>query len=129
MKTAIFCVVILALMQTLLGVSISACRWVYKKSVGRPDDPNHPMNRISVAYTNCAEWHPAFYALLLVQPMQGGPMWALWLGPLAVTARCLLVTGLLTFSLKKPNVFRFVGAGLTYFTLLALCGVLLSTYR
>lgn len=128
MKTAILCVAILALMQICLGLAISACRWKFKKSVGTPDDPGHIMKRISTAYSNCAEWHPMLYALLLIQPMSGGPAWAIWFGPLVVTARCLAVTGLVTFTLERPNPFRFVGAATTYVCSLALAILLVITH-
>jgi uncharacterized membrane protein YecN with MAPEG domain len=128
MSIAIFCVAILALIQTVLGLAVSGCRWKYKRSTGIPDDPAHMMKRIVTAYSNCAEWHPVFYALLLVQPMKGGPNWAVWLPPIVVTARCLLVVGLLTFTLRKPNFFRFLGAGLTYLSALTLVALILASF-
>jgi len=128
MNIAILCVAILALLQTALGISISACRWKYKRSTGVPDDPAHVMKRIVTAYENCAEWHPVFFALLLILPMTGAPKWSIWLGPVVVTARCLLVAGLVTFTLKKSNIFRFAGAALTYLTLLMLCVLIIGAY-
>lgn len=128
MNIAILCVAILALLQTVLGLSISACRWKFKKSTGVPDDPAHVMKRICTAYGNCAEWHPVFFALLLVLPMTGAPKWAIWLGPVAVTARCLLVAGLVTFTLKTTNMFRFAGAALNYLVLLMLCILIIGAF-
>jgi uncharacterized membrane protein YecN with MAPEG domain len=128
MSNAIFCVVILALLQTILGMAVSGCRRKFKKSTGLPDDPAHIMRRIATAYSNCAEWHPLFYALLLVQPVRGGPSWAVWIPPVVVTARCLLVVGLVTFTLKKPNLFRVLGAGLTYISALLLSGLIIASF-
>lgn len=125
MQSAITSVAILALMQIVLGLAVSGCRWKFKRSTGIPDDPGHPMKRVVTAYSNCAEWHPLFYALLLVQAINGGPKWVVWMGPAVVAGRCLLVAGLLTFTLRKPNVFRFLGAAITYLTALILVGLLL----
>ena len=114
MKLAFFTVAILALMQVLLAFAVSACRRKYRVSAGCPDDASHPMFRIRTAYSNCTEWHPVLMALLLIVPMAGSPKWAIWINAVVVTARCLAVVGLVTFPIKKPNIFRFLGAALTY---------------
>ena len=125
MKIAILSVAILALIQTLLGIAVSVCRRKFRISSGCPDDPKHLLFRVRTAFSNCAEWHPVFMALLLVQPMRGGPSWAVWLGPAVVAARCLMIVGLVTFPLHKPNMFRVLGAGSTYFCALVLSLLLL----
>lgn len=128
MKIAIFSVAVLALIQTVLGLTISALRWKYRISAGMPDDPAHPLFRVRTAFSNCAEWHPLLMALLLVLPMAGGPPWSIWLGPLAVAARCLQVTGLATFPVVKPNFFRFTGTALTFLVSLLMIVLLIVPF-
>lgn len=128
MKIAILCVVFLALLQVFLGLTISGMRWKFRRSVGAPDDPNHPLSRVRLAFSNCAEWHPIFFALLLVLPMGGAPKWSIWLSPAVVAARYLMVAGLVTFTPKKPNIVRFLGAGGTYVLALLLSGLVIATY-
>lgn len=128
MKIAILCVVFLALLQTCLGLTISGMRWKFRLSVGEPDDPNHPLSRVRLAFSNCAEWHPVFYALLLVLPMDGGPKWSVFLSPAVVATRYLLVAGLITFNPKKPNMVRFLGAVGNYILALLLSGLVIATY-
>lgn len=120
MKIAILSVALLALIQIGLGIAVSVCRRRYKISWGSPDDPAHPLTRIRTAFSNCAEWHPIFYALLLVLPMGGAPKWSVWMAPVVVAARCLITVGLATFTLDRPNMMRVAGAGLTYLSAIVL---------
>ncbi len=128
MKIAILCVVFLAILQILLGLVISGMRRKFRCSVGAPDDPNHPLFRARLAFSNCAEWHPIFFALLLVLPMGGAPKWSIWLSPAVVAARYLMVAGLVTFPPNKPNIVRVLGAVGTYLTALLLSGLVIATY-
>jgi uncharacterized membrane protein YecN with MAPEG domain len=128
MKTAILCVASLALIQTLLGLAVSVCRWKYRMSAGCPDDPNHPMFRIRTAYDNCSEWHPQFMVLMPLIAIAGGPAWSIWVYPAVVSARLLVVAGLVTFPVVKPNIYRFSGAALTYLTSLTLVFLLFWSY-
>ena len=120
MKIAVLCVAVLAILQIVLGLAISVCRWKFRISVGGPDDLKHPLFRLRTAFSNCAEWHPLLMALMLTNGMYAGGMWVLWLYPSAVAARCLLILGLTTASLGKPNAARFLGALGTYIISLVL---------
>lgn len=128
MKIAILCTAFLALLQVGLALSISRMRWKYKLSVGVPEDSDHPMCRVRTAFSNCAEWHPTLIALMVILQMGGGPSWSVWLSPLAVAARYCLVLGLVTFSNKRPNMARFLGALGTYLSVLLLAVLILVTY-
>ena len=126
MKIAIVCVAILALLQAFLGLAVSGCRWKYRVSSGCPDDPAHPMFRLRTAFTNCAEWHPVLMALMLTNGMYAAQRWAVFLYPAAVVARWLLVSGLLIAPIKKPNIWRFSGAALTYLLVILFSVLLLK---
>ena len=128
MKIAILCTAFLALLQVGLAFGISGMRWKFKRSVGAPDDIDHPLSRVRTAFSNCAEWHPLLIALMLVLQMGGAPGWSVWLSPLAVVARYLLVIGLVTYSNKRPNLVRFLGAAGTYVCVIALAVLVLVTY-
>lgn len=86
------------------------------------------MFRIRTAFSNCAEWHPVLMALLLVLPMGGSPKWAIWLNPLAVAGRYLLVCGLVTAPIVKPNALRFSGAAITVICCLVMIGLVLAGF-
>ena len=128
MKIAILCTAFLALLQVGLAFGISGMRWKFKRSVGAPDDIDHPLSRVRTAFSNCAEWHPLLIALMLVLQMGGAPGWSVWLSPLAVVARYLLVIGLVTYSNKRPNLARFLGAAGTYACVIVLAVLVLVTY-
>lgn len=127
MKIAVLCVAALAVLQTTLGLAISICRWKYRISVGSPDDPTHPIFRIRTAFGNCAEWHPMLMAMMLVNGMYAGPAWVLWLYPTVVAARCLLILGLTTAPVTRPNPARFLGALGTYILAFLLAGLLINS--
>lgn len=128
MKIAILCTAFLALLQLGLALGISGMRWKFKRSVGAPDDIDHPLSRARTAFSNCAEWHPLLIALMLVLQMGGAPAWSVWLSPAAVMARYLLVIGLVTYSNRRPNLVRFLGAAGTYLCVLLLVALVLITY-
>lgn len=128
MKIAILCSTFLVLLQVGLALAVSGMRWKYKLSVGAPEDPDHPLSRVRTAFTNCAEWHPTLIALLLLSQMGGAPSWSVWLSPLVVATRYCLVVGLVTFSVKRPNLARFLGALGTYLSALILCVMLLVVF-
>lgn len=65
---------------------------------------------------------------MLVLQMSGAPDWSLWLSPLVVMARYLLVAGLVTYPNTRPNGLRFVGACLNYVLVLLLAILVLVTY-
>lgn len=128
MKIAILCTAFLALLQLGLALAISVLRGKHKVMFGAPEDPKHSLYRVRTAFSNCAEWHPLLIALMLVLQMGGGPGWSIWISPVVVLARYLLVVGLTTFPLHKPNVLRFLGALLTYALTLLLCALILHSY-
>lgn len=132
MKITILCTVALALLQLGLGLTISALRRRYRKSVGCEENLEHPLFKVRTAFGNCAEWHPLLMILMLVQAMQFmygyAPAWTVWIAPLVVAGRFTLVTGLLTFPLDRPNLFRVTGAGLTYLCGLVYCGVIVYSH-
>lgn len=128
MKIAILCSAFLALLQVGLAFGISAMRWKHKRSVGTFEDPDHPLSRVRTAFSNCAEWHPTLIALMVILQMGGAPGWSVWLSPVAVAARYLLVVGLVTFSNKRPNAVRFLGALGTYASVAILAVLVMLTY-
>lgn len=128
MKIAILCTAFLCLLQLGLALAISSMRWKYRLSVGQPDDVNHPLSRARTAFSNCADWHPLLCLLLLTLQMAGAPVWTVWLAPLAVMARYLMVAGLVTYPNTRPNGLRFVGALGTYSLTLLLCLLVIITY-
>ena len=128
MKIAILCVAVLALIQTVLGICVSACRRKYGISAGCPDDPAHMLFRVRTAFSNCAEWHPLLSLLMLLNGYQSGQKWLIWLYPGVVAARCLLIMGLVTAPIKRPTTSRFLGAGLTYLLAIVLSLKLLSNF-
>lgn len=129
MKIAILCTAFLALLQLGLALTISLLRRRYRLSVGSPDDPDHPLSRARTAFTNCAEWHPILIAMMLVLQMSGGPGWTIWISPLVVAGRYLLVAGLMTYPNTRPNGLRVLGAALTYLATALLIGLILYSYR
>jgi len=128
MKIAILCTAFLALLQLGLALSISAMRRKFRISVGAPDDPDHPLSRTRTAFSNCAEWHPILIVLMLVLQMSGAPSWSIWLSPLVVAVRYLMVVGLVTFPNTRPNGVRVVGAAGTYLLTFLLCAMVVITF-
>jgi uncharacterized membrane protein YecN with MAPEG domain len=128
MKIAILCTAFLALLQLGLALGISGMRRRYRLSVGTPEDANHPLSRTRTAFSNCAEWHPTLIVLMLILQMSGAPGWSVWLSPLVVISRYLMVAGLVTYPNTRPNSLRVMGAGGTYVLTLVLCVLVLVTY-
>ena len=81
-----------------------------------------------VAFGNSAEWNPMLIALMLILQMSGAPSWSIWLSPLVVMSRYLLVAGLVTYPNTRPNALRFLGAAGTYLLTLTLCVMILIAY-
>lgn len=126
MKIAVICVASLALLQLLLALNCSLNRRKGKKSHGAPDDPEDPLYRAVVAHRNGSEYAPLLCILMLLPPMYPGgtPGWVLFLPPLVVLVRFLHALGILNHSLKRPNLFRLLGAAGTYIVGLIYVGVL-----
>lgn len=114
MKIAVCAVALLALVQVTLAFVLSRMRWKYRLSTGTPSEPDHPLRRVSTAFSNCSEWHPTLMAMMLVLPMGGAPHFSIWLPTVVVATRCLHVVGLTTFPLNRTNAFRILGAVGTY---------------
>jgi uncharacterized membrane protein YecN with MAPEG domain len=128
MKIAILCTAFLCLLQLGLALGISGMRRKYRQSIGQPDDPNHPLCRTRTAFSNCAEWHPALIVLMLTLQMAGAPPWTVWLAPLVVMSRYLMVAGLVTYPNTRPNGLRLAGAVGTYLLTFVLCVLILIAY-
>lgn len=128
MKIAILCTVFLGLLQLCLALGISAMRRKHRISVGGHDNPNHPLCRLRVAFSNCAEWHPLLIVLMLLLQISGAPSWSVWLSPLVVMSRYLMVAGLVTYPNTRPNGLRLAGAVGTYTLTLTLCIMVLLAY-
>ncbi len=128
MKIAVCAVALLALIQVFLAFAISRMRWKYRLSVGMPSEIDHPLRRVSTAFTNCCEWHPVLMAMMLVLPMGAVPHFSIWLPAVVVATRCLHVVGLTTFPLNRANAFRFLGALGTYGCVVFYAGLLLYAF-
>lgn len=128
MKTAVLCVALLVLLQTLLGLAVVACRWKYKKAAGCIDDPRHMMFRIRTAFNNCSEWHPMLMISMLLLQFYGTHAWTVWLGPVVVAGRWLTVVGLTIAPIVKPNAYRAIGGLLTMGVSLLYAILLLTEY-
>lgn len=128
MKIAYLSVAFLTLLQAFLGMTVSLLRRKYRISSGCPEDPAHPLFQVRTAFSNCAEWHPILIVLILLNGMNSGQKWIIWLYPAAVAARCFLVMGLVTAPIVKPNVWRLMGAGLTYLLTIVLSLTLVAEF-
>lgn len=128
MKIAILCTALLALLQLGLGLTISIMRFKYEVPIGTPSDPDHPLSRVSTAFSNCCQWHPLLIILMVILQIVGAPPWSLWLAPATVVVRSLMVTGLATFPNSRPNSFRLLGGIGTYLITLILSFMIIITY-
>lgn len=120
MGIALASVACLGLLQFLLAFNVSLNRMSSKRSHGCSDDPDDPLYRAVVGHRNTCEYGPIFSVLLLCSAWSA-PGWALYLGPTVVIVRTVHALSIVFLSLRRPNLWRRLAAGLTY-TL----GVLLS---
>jgi uncharacterized protein len=122
MKTALACIGLLALLIFGLGLAISLARRRTKTSVGYPDDPTAMLYKLCRAHGNAAEYVPTFAVLMLVVAMRAEPApWVQWTMILATLARYSHAAGMIvTPTLKRPHILRFLGSLLTYVTGFAL---------
>ena len=118
MKTALACIGLLALLIFGLGLAISLTRRRTKTSIGYPDDPSSLLYKLCRAHGNAAEYVPTFAVLMLVVAMQGEPApWVQWTMILATASRYSHAAGMIvTPTLKRPHVLRFLGSLFTYVT-------------
>ncbi|KXV03125.1 hypothetical protein CR51_18110 [Caballeronia megalochromosomata] len=123
---ALTCVMVLGLLLSGLGLSISVMRFREGTNIGCEADPANRLHKLIRAHANTAEYAP-FLAVLFLYLGARSPSMAVESLIVAATAcRCLLVIGLTTWpTMAKPNPFRFIGALGTYGAGLALCAMLL----
>ena len=122
MKTALACIGLLALLIFGLGLAISLTRRRTKTSIGFPDDPAALLYKLGRAHGNATEYVPMFAVLMLAIAWRGEPApWVQWTMILATLARYSHATGMIvTPTLKRPHLLRFLGSLFTYATGFAL---------
>jgi len=121
-STALLCTAILGAMLFGLGPVVSGLRGKYKRLIGVPDDPDHPLYRLVRAHGNTAEFAPFLAVLFLYLGSHSQAPWVQHTIIAATVCRVLLVVGMVFVgSMTRPNPVRFVGALGTYLTGLALC--------
>ncbi len=119
----------LAALQILLALNCSLNRIILKRSHGCDEDPENSLYRAIVAHRNACEYGPILCILLLVCAMistygSGMPTWAVWLGPALVAVRVCHAASILMFSLRRPTIWRRIGAIGTYVLSLLLCALI-----
>jgi uncharacterized membrane protein YecN with MAPEG domain len=122
MKTALVCIGLLALLIFALGLAISMQRRKTKTSIGYPDDPASMLYKLGRAHGNATEFVPTFAILMLILAMRAEPpQWVQWTMIVATLARYSHAAGMiLTPTLKRPHILRFLGSLFTYVTGFAL---------
>lgn len=126
MGIAFASVACLALLQFLLAFNVSLNRMAAKRSHGCSDDPNDPLYRAVVAHRNASEYGPIF-CILIVIAVYAAPAWTSYLGPTVVVVRTVHALSIVFLTLRKPNIWRRLGAGLTYTLGILLSGLILYT--
>lgn len=125
MKFTMISIACLGLLQMLLAVNVSLNRIRGRISSGQPEDVEHPLHRAIVAHRNACEFTPLLCLLLLCVQFGASPIWTIWLGPISVLLRTFHAIGLISFSLRRPNMMRRLGAAGTYVLGFILVGSLL----
>lgn len=117
----------MGLLLFLLALNVSRQRRLNKISAGMPDDPSHPLYKAVVAHRNASEFVPMFAVLMLACQLYGTPNWMVAVYGAAVTSRFLHAFSILSYTtMKRPNPFRVLGAGLTYLSGALMSGALLA---
>jgi len=120
-SVAVACVALLGLLVFGLGLAVSRTRQSTGVTFGCPQDPTHPLYKMTRAHGNTIEYAPMLAVLMLVVGAGDPPAWALWTMGLAVASRYLFAAGIvLGPTMAEPHPLRFVGAAGTYATGLAL---------
>ena len=127
MTTALVCIALLGLLIFVLGFAVSTTRGRGQTAIGFDPSPTDPLHKLVRAHGNSTEYAPMLAILMVVLGSLNPAAWLSWMMYGAVASRYLIVAGLLTGTLEKPNPMRFVGALGTYVTGTLLCvGVFLS---
>ena len=121
MTTALVCTALLGLLIFALGFGVSMTRGRSERTIGYDSDPSDPLHKMVRAHGNTTEYAPMFAVLMMALGALNPAAWVGWVMWAAVGCRYLIVVGLLTGSLDKPNPMRFTGALGTYLTGFALC--------
>jgi uncharacterized membrane protein YecN with MAPEG domain len=122
MRAAIVDTALLGLLLFLLGLGVSMTRGRTGVNFGAPNDPADPLYKMVRAHGNTAEYAPMFAILFILVGERNPATWALWTMAIAVISRYLIAAGMIMSpTLAKPNVFRFIGALGTYITGVLLC--------
>lgn len=124
MMISYVCVAMLGFLVFGLGLNVSLNRMKGRRSVGITDDPNDPLHRARVAHSNACEYCPMFAILILLSQGKVATILAI----LAVVSRYAHAFGILAFTLKKPNPFRYWGSAGTYTSGLLLAVTLLTKH-
>jgi uncharacterized membrane protein YecN with MAPEG domain len=125
LTTALVCTALLGLLIFALGFGVSTIRGRNERTIGYDSDPKDPLHKIVRAHGNSTEYAPIFAVLMMALGALNPAAWVGWVMGAAVASRYLIVAGLLTGSLDKPNPMRFIGALGTYLTGFALCVALI----
>jgi uncharacterized membrane protein YecN with MAPEG domain len=127
MRAASFCIGAMGLLLFLLALNVSRQRRMNKISAGMPDDPSHPLYKAVVAHRNASEFIPMFAILMVACQLYGTPNWMVAVYGAAVCSRFLHAFSILSYTtMKRPNLFRVLGAGLTYLSGAIMSGALLT---
>ncbi len=122
MTIAVFCIAAMALLIFLLGLLVSLRRGSSKVIFGLESDPTSSLNKAARAHGNASEYVPALAVLMLYLGTQTVAPWVGWTMIAAAVARYLVVFGFLTCrSLDEINIFKAIGAMVTYAAGIALC--------
>lgn len=122
---ALSCICVLGLLLFGLGIAVSAQRFRSRTLDGHSDAPDDPLHKLVCAHANTAEFAPFLAVLMLYLGLQQPAAGTVALMVAVTLCRGLLVVGLLSGSLARPNPLRFIGALGTYLLGGALCVVAL----
>lgn len=116
MKIAILCASYLGFLVFALGLTVSLARIKAGKGPGSQVEPDEFLNRAVLAHSNATQYIPTLILLMMALQIYGAGRWSIWLSVAAVFARTLHPIGLLCYPDLRRNIFRTLGAALTYLT-------------
>lgn len=112
--TALICTALLGLLLFGLGMFVSLQRFRSRCLTGAPKEADSPLGRAIRAHGNTAEYVPVLCVLILYLGAHDPSGWVVWMIAAVTACRFLIVIGLLTMPMHKPNPARFLGALGTY---------------
>jgi uncharacterized membrane protein YecN with MAPEG domain len=117
MRMAVLCTGLLGVLVFGLGLMVSLVRGSTRTNFGYPADPTDRLYKLVRAHGNATEYAPMFAVLILYLGAHEPSAWLTWVFAIATVCRYLHAAGMvLSPSLDRPQVFRFVGALGTYVT-------------